>query len=115
MSDPVDPIRRLDRLSRVGRGGAGARAAGAGKAPSPSRAVVPAGPARTHDSEPAPESARVPVDAAFAAQLLAGAPRRGLKGGPETLEQARTTYLQNEYSGPADRRAKKGRGTKTEI
>jgi hypothetical protein len=112
VTDPVDPIRRLDRLSRVGRGAAGA--ARAGKAPEPpssNRAVVPVGPARTHD----PESARVPVDSAFAAHLLAGAPRRGLKGGPETLEQARTTYLQNEYSGPADRRAKKGRETKTEI
>ena len=109
MTDPVDKVRRLDRLSRVGRGAAAA--ARAGKAPSASRAVVPAGPARTHDPEPAV----APVDAAFAAQLLAGAPRRGLKGGPEMLEQARTTYLKNEYSGPADRRARKGRGTKTEV
>jgi hypothetical protein len=115
VSDPVDPIRRLDRLSRVRRVAAGsAGAASAGK-PSPSRAVVPAGPARTHDREPAPDSGRATVDAAFAAQLLAGAPRRGLKGGPEMLEQARTTYLKNEYSGPADRRARKGRGTKTDV
>jgi hypothetical protein len=31
------------------------------------------------------------------------------------LEQARTTYLKNEYSGPADRRARKGRGAKTDV
>ena len=113
MTDPVDPIRRLARLSRLGRSAAGvaAGAASGASGPSPSRAVVPAGPVRTHDPEPAPP----PGDAAFAAQLLAGAPRRGLKGGPETLEQARTTYLQNEYSGPADRRRKKGREAKTEV
>jgi hypothetical protein len=107
VTDPVDPIRKSDRVARVGRGGAGR----SGKGGSASREVVPAGPARTHDPEPA----RLPADAAFAAQLLAGAPRRGLKGGPETLVQARSTYLQNEYSGPADRRAKKGRETKTEV
>jgi hypothetical protein len=55
------------------------------------------------------------ADAAFAAQLLAGASRRGLKAGPEALEQARTTYLRNEWSGRADRRAKQGRRTKTEV
>lgn len=109
MTDPVDPIRRLKRVSRLARGAA---ATGfAGKTASASRALVPDGPARTHDPAPAVS----PIDAAFAAQLLAGAPHRGLKGGPETLEQARTTYLQNEYSGPADRRRKKGRATNTDV
>ena len=107
MTDPVDPIRRQDRASRAAR--AAASAGRAGKKAAKGGSIVPAGPARTHDPEPPP------VDAAFAAQLLAGAPRRGLKGGPETLEQARTTYLQNEYSGPADRRARKGRATKTDV
>jgi hypothetical protein len=41
--------------------------------------------------------------------------RRGLKGGQETLQRARTTYLGAEFSGEADRRPKKGRITKTEI
>ena len=54
-------------------------------------------------------------DAVFTAQLMAGAPKRGLKGGPETLDQARSTYLGAEYSGANDRRPKKGRITKTEI
>ncbi len=109
MTDPVDPIRRIDRVSRVGRG---ARAAGAAsRTEPPGRALVPSGPAYTHEPEP-PKPAG---DAVFAAQLLGGPPRRGLKGGPETLEQARSTYLKNEYSGLADRRAPKGRGRKTEV
>ena len=109
MTDPIDPIGKSDRVSRVRR--AAAAAARAGGAASPSQAVVPAAPVRTHDPEPA----RFPGDAAFAAQLLGGGPRRGLKGGPETLEQARSTYLTNEYSGPADRRRKKGRAAKTDV
>jgi hypothetical protein len=54
--------------------------------------------------------------AAFAAQLL-GQPgqKRGLKGGPETLEKARTAYLEAEYSGPGDRRIPTGRITETEA
>jgi hypothetical protein len=41
--------------------------------------------------------------------------KRGLRGGPATLNAAKTTYNRTEYSGAADRRAKSGRGTKTEI
>ena len=53
---------------------------------------------------------------AFAAQMLGqGGQKRGLRGGPETLEQARSTYLETEWSGPADRRPRPGRITKTEI
>lgn len=46
----------------------------------------------------------------FAAQIL-GQPglKRGLRGGPETLDSARSTYLSNEYSGQADRRPAKGK------
>ena len=39
----------------------------------------------------------------------------GLRGGPETLDRARSTYLETEWSGPADRRPRPGRITKTEI
>lgn len=108
MTDPVDPIRRLDRVSRASRG---ARAADRAKgSESSGRALVPSGEARTHEPKPDPAG-----DAAFAAQLMGGPPRRGLKGGPETLEQARSTYLQNEYSGPSDRRAKTGQARKTDV
>jgi len=75
---------------------------------------------RYAQGEPEPESAEPlaperPTAAAVKAQLLGEKPRRGLKGGPEVLEQARSTYLQNEYSGRHDRRPRKGRITKTEV
>jgi hypothetical protein len=60
----------------------------------------------------APDPASV---AGVAAQLLGERPRRGLKGGQQMLEQARSTYLQNEYSGRRDRRPAKGLITKTEV
>lgn len=56
-----------------------------------------------------------PSVAAVKAQILGERPRRGLKGGQQVLEQARSTYLQNEYSGRRDRRPPKGRITKTSI
>lgn len=52
----------------------------------------------------------------FAAQLLGQDGRkRGLRGGPETLDAARETYLKTEYSGPADRRPRAGQVTKREV
>jgi hypothetical protein len=64
---------------------------------------------------PPPRSRRAAI-AAFAAQLMGqGGQKRGLRGGQETLDKARTTYLETEYSGPADRRPRTGRITKTEI
>ena len=54
--------------------------------------------------------------AAFAAQVMGqGGQKRGLRGGPETLDNARTAYLETEWSGPADRRPPPGRIAKTEI
>lgn len=54
--------------------------------------------------------------AAFVAQVL-GQPgqKRGLRGGPETLEKARTTYLETEYSGSAERRIPTGVVRQTEV
>jgi hypothetical protein len=52
---------------------------------------------------------------AVGAQLLGEKPRRGLRAGPEVLDQARSTYLSNEYSGARDRRPRKGQLTRTEI
>lgn len=54
-------------------------------------------------------------DAAVEAQILTGGQKRGLKGGPETLDRARSTYLNTEYSGSKDRRPPKGRIAKTEV
>jgi len=64
-----------------------------------------------------PSDARSPHDeAAFTAQMMGqtGA-RRGLKGGPPVLKQARSAYLETEFSGPNDRRPPAGLLRKTEI
>jgi hypothetical protein len=53
--------------------------------------------------------------AAFVAQMIAGPQRRGLRGGPGALGNAKAAYLGAEWSGDADRRTRKGRITKTEI
>jgi hypothetical protein len=55
-------------------------------------------------------------EATFTAQIIGqtGA-RRGLKGGPPVLKQARSAYLETEYSGPNDRRPPAGLLRKTEI
>jgi hypothetical protein len=74
------------------------------------RLPVAAGPAKD-----APKDAEAAADAGVTAQILGESEKRGLKGGPETLQRARTTYLGAEFSGQADRRPKKGRITKTEI
>jgi hypothetical protein len=41
--------------------------------------------------------------------------KRGLRGGQEVLDTARSTYLGTEYSGPADRRPPTGLLKKTNI
>ncbi|ESQ86255.1 hypothetical protein AEAC466_03400 [Asticcacaulis sp. AC466] len=83
---------------------------------------VPAGPVVEHQPGYAPRGRKRRAatngdseDAVYAAQLLSGGEKRGLRGGPETLERAKSTYLKSEYSGPNDRRPQPGRVTKTEI
>jgi hypothetical protein len=68
-------------------------------------------------SQGAKAKTRSPQDEpAFTAQILGqtGA-RRGLKGGPPVLKQARSAYLETEYSGPNDRRPPRGLLRKTEV
>lgn len=80
---------------------------------------VPSGPVVNHDDAPRARKARATGGATekgpYAAQVLGGGEKRGLKGGPETLGRAKSTYLQSEYSGPNDRRPRPGRITKTDI
>jgi hypothetical protein len=67
---------------------------------------------------PPPEPPTPPRQPAPSAEthLIAQANRvRGLRGGPKVLETARSAYLEAEWSGPNDRRARAGRITKTEI
>jgi hypothetical protein len=111
MSDPADP-RETGRPRSAGR-----RAVD--QAAQDARLPVATGTAKDEprDDTPRPDPRKTPppADAGVTAQMLGEAPRRGLKGGQETLERARATYLNAEYSGAADRRPKKGRVTKTEI
>lgn len=60
-------------------------------------------------------TAPLPDDPVFAAQMLSGGEKRGLRGGPETLDRAKSTYLKSEYSGSNDRRPRPGRVTRTDI
>jgi len=108
MTEPVGPVDRISRPRRVGRsiGVAGRRLTD-----QPSAFPVITEPSA---DEPAPPQPVGP--AAFAAQVMGqGGQKRGLRGGPETLDHARTTYLETEWSGPADRRPAPGRIAKTEI
>jgi hypothetical protein len=70
----------------------------------------------TESTQPLETKPRKGGVASFAAQVLGqGGQKRGLKGGPETLDKARATYLGTEWSGRADRRPRPGRITKTEV
>ena len=83
---------------------------------------------RDEPEEPAQGGTKLPVVAgplmhredvslgAVDAQILGqdGA-KRGLRGGKPVLDQARTAYLETEYSGAADRRPRRGVITKTEL
>ena len=114
MTDPVDPIsgRRKTPDRRLAR-----RRAEADAAPPERRdAVVPAGPAVKHDDVRPAEAKSAAGSAAFAAQLL-GQPgvKRGLRGGSEVIDGARSAYLETKFLGPGERRRGKGRGAKTEI
>lgn len=76
------------------------------------RALVPAGERR--DETPSSKPRLAPRDPAFSAQLLGqDGQKRGLRGGAPVLNAARSTYLETEYSGEADRRPRKG-GAKVE-
>ncbi len=114
MTDPIRPIRPVQGPSRIVRIG-GVSASQADQTPDSSELDknLPALIATPLREEPEPPK---PSEAAYAAQILGqDGQKRGLRGGRETLDRARTTYLETEYSGPADRRIARGRITKTEI
>jgi hypothetical protein len=68
------------------------------------------------DEQPAPPPPRRGAFATFAAHIMGqSGQKRGLRGGQEVLDNARSTYLGTEYSGHADRRPKAGLIKKTEI
>jgi hypothetical protein len=107
-SDALQP-RSPSRRRNLRRGGAQDR-----RADGEARVQLPAvisGSSRA----PAPKPGLDQV-AEFTAQLIGqGVSKRGLRGGPETLDKARGAYLGTEWSGDADRRPPTGRITKTDI
>jgi hypothetical protein len=89
---------------------------------SPCRALTPyvkdaaSGPKRPHGEPAGPGVASTLDDPVFTAQMMGQTGgRRGLKGGPPVLKQARSAYLETEFSGPNDRRPPAGLLRKTEI
>ena len=108
MNGPIDPIRRAGAARRA--------------LPAPREADRPETDGEedvtfVRDEEPAPPPPpRRGAFAAFAAHLMGqSGQKRGLRGGQEVLDAARSTYLGTEYSGQADRRPKAGLIKKTEI
>jgi hypothetical protein len=106
MTGAIDPIRATTPAARSPRHDPDAPDAAAQEEVHDLPAIIPVAPTP-------PPPARTP--AAFAAQLIAGPQRRGLRGGPGTLENAKAAYMGAEWSGDSDRRTRTGRITKTEI
>ena len=107
MTSPIDPIRRPNATRRVKRSDNAARGESTDRS-------VPA--VYEPPPPPAPSGIAAQPEAAFAAHMLGqDGQRRGLRGGKETLDSARTLYNKIEYSGSADRRSPKGRTAKTEV
>ena len=114
MTDPIIPARPVNALRRLMRRIGGtelariAESADQGATPNlPAVIVTPV----TEQPDPVDVTG-----AAYAAQVMGqGGQKRGLRGGAEILDRARSTYLETEYSGPADRRIRRGRIAKTEI
>jgi hypothetical protein len=107
MNGPIDPIRRAQAARRA--------------LPAPRDADRPEADGDedvtfVRDEQPAPPPPRRGAFATFAAHVMGqSGQKRGLRGGQEVLDNARSTYLGTEYSGPADRRPRAGLIKKTEI
>ena len=108
MNDPIDPIRRSGPARRA------LPAPREGDRHETEEEVV----FIVEDDAPPPRQAppRREGFAAFAAHVMGqSGQKRGLRGGQEVLDTARSTYLGTEYSGPADRRPQTGLLKKTNI
>ena len=102
------PKRSPSRRRNIRRGGAqDRRADGEARAQLPT--VIPGAGA----NRVAPVKAGLDQVAEFTAQLIGqGVSKRGLRGGPETLDKARGAYLGAEWSGVADRRPPRPRSSR---
>ncbi|WP_340646514.1 hypothetical protein [Phenylobacterium sp.] len=110
MTSPIDPLRRAAQARRTYRGRVDDSESLHDTDDRSVPAIITGDPVR-----PTPDhSAEGP--SVFSAQLMGqDGQKRGLRGGPETLGAARNIYGATEWSGKADRRARKGSIGKTEI
>jgi len=109
MTSPIEPIRRTARTRRADRAPETEVAA---TAEIEDRSQAGGFEPRTEAHAPAGADGT----AGFAAQVLGqDSQRRGQHGGPAILDAAKTAYTRTEWSGPLDRRARKGAMTRTEI
>ncbi|MEM9963964.1 MAG: hypothetical protein AAGC58_01315 [Asticcacaulis sp.] len=72
---------------------------------------MPSGPVIDHEVPPR----RNYKDAAYVVQLMGESEKRGLRGGRNMLDAAKTTYMRAEFSGTYDRRPHPGRLTRQKI
>ena len=107
MNGPIDPIQRAQSARR---------ALPAPRGTDPHETDGEEDVTFVRDEQPAPPPPRRGAFATFAAHVMGQTgQKRGLRGGQEVLDNARSTYLGTEYSGPADRRPRAGLIKKTEI
>ena len=110
MTSPIDPARRAALIRRAQKHGA-EPVDDVGETESANLPVVIEPVVR-----PAPRPTVGPGGATFAAQLIGqDGQKRGLKAGATVIDTARVSYNTVEYSGSHDRRARKGRLTRTDI
>ena len=108
---------RIDRIRQTVSARQAARRAASradeGRQPTSVNLPVPVGPVvatRTFRED------RRRGDSEFSAQLMGqDGQRRGLRAGPSIHDIARVAYNKTEWSGSFDRRARKGRGARTEV
>lgn len=111
MTDPVRPPAPAGER----RGGDRRQSLRRAKVDGDGRDLAPIEPVQDHSASPPPPK-KDDGPATFEAQRLGQeGVRRGLKGGQEVLSKARSTYLNSEYSGGADRRPSPGQVKKTDI
>ena len=106
MTGAIAPIRSIRPIRREAAKSAAGPRSDAGATFNVSITVGPPNPPTTPTQPPAN------LDAHLAAQE---ARVRGLRGGQNVLDTARSTYLQTEFSGPDDRRLHAGRITRKDV
>ena len=110
MTSPIDSVRRAARLRRAAA--RSAEQAGTTSDATASALPVPVGAAETVQPVPAIPGGAVTFDAQLLGQ---DGQKRGLRGGPAVIDNAKATYNSIEWSGSKDRRSRKGRIAKTDV